>query len=344
MAQFGYEMSGPIKKKQNLLLRSMAITASTSRTIDQTFDLTVYTIRLVRSLSLFRPDSASPLVIGGTTITRNSTLLVDPEPGVPVVPNCATAISLRCIRTYNVNVGRTTPRSPLDPIGQNLIKLYPSQTDPGDPVTGLNNYTKKLVESGPGYQYDIRIDHNFNANNSMFGRYLWSDYNTLKGDPLNGRPQVYPDNPPLGEVFRRTSNLALSYRRVISPRIVNELTGGYGRFGFVHRAKQIRWPDVLPWDFNSPSELYINTPRTARWVTTPQVLDTEYRAARTCFASVSIAAYRHVDRQLGGINVTPSVTFSKPRVGFSRDDRQFRVRYGGGYKFDRRDESRQSDQ
>src|SRR5947199_5747780 len=77
------------------------------------------------------------------------------------------------------------------------------------------------------------IDHNFNANNSMFGRYLFSDYNTLKGDPLNGRPQVFPTGPAFGEVFRRTSNLALSYRRVISARVVNELTVGYGRFGFL---------------------------------------------------------------------------------------------------------------
>jgi hypothetical protein len=70
-------------------------------------------------------------------------------------------------------------------------------------------------------------------NNSMFARYLFSDYNTLQGDPLNARPQVFPDQPPLGEVFRRTSNLAVSYRRVFSPRVVNELTFGYARFGFL---------------------------------------------------------------------------------------------------------------
>jgi len=35
----------------------------------------------------------------------------------------------------------------------------------------------------------------------MFVRYFWSDYNSLKGDPLNGRPQGYRGNPPLGEVF-----------------------------------------------------------------------------------------------------------------------------------------------
>src|SRR6185295_3170880 len=85
--------------------------------IDQTFGFpTVYT-DLARQgvFRYFVPDPANPLVIGGTTITRNSTLLVDPSTGVPVVPNCATGTSLRCIRTYNVNAaGNNTAARPLD--------------------------------------------------------------------------------------------------------------------------------------------------------------------------------------------------------------------------------------
>jgi hypothetical protein len=126
----------------------------------------------------------------------------------------------------NTRAGRSTRPS-------RALKAYPSPTisPRGD---GLNTatYAWNPPTAVRGPAINIRIDHNFNANNSMFGRYLWSDYNTLQGDPLNGRPQVYPNNPPQGEVFRRTSNLALSYRRVISSRIVNELTAGYGRFGF----------------------------------------------------------------------------------------------------------------
>ena len=151
----------------------------------------------------------------------------------------------------------------------------------------------------------------------MFARYLWSDYNTLKGDPLNGRPQVYPGNPPQGEVFRRTSNLATGWRRVISPRVVNELTAGYGRFGFLFTQGEANpaWPDVPPYDFTSLSEPWLNTPRTARWVTTPQVLDnlSVVRGAHVFRGGINFRFYRHVDQrgQPGGINVTPSVTFSQ---------------------------------
>jgi hypothetical protein len=67
---------------------------------------------------------------------------------------------------------------------------------------------------------------------------------------------VYPDNPPLGEVFRRTSNLAIGWRRVISPRVVNEFTAGFGRFGFLFTQGEANpdWPDVPPFDFNNISE------------------------------------------------------------------------------------------
>src|SRR5260370_26715436 len=150
----------------------------------------------------------------------------------------------------------------------------------------------------------------------MFGRYLWSDYNTLKGDALNGRPQVFPGFPPEGEVFRRTSNLALSYRRVVSSRIVNELTAGYGRFGFLFTQGEAnpKWPDVPPFFFATVTTPYLNTPRTARWVTTPQVLDnlSILRGAHVFRGGINFRFYRHVDQrgQPGGINVTPSVTFS----------------------------------
>src|SRR4029078_11317339 len=68
------------------------------------------------------------------------------------------------------------------------------------------------------------------------------------------------------------------------------------------------------YDFNNLSEPYINTPRTARWVTTPQVLDnlSIVNGAHVFRGGLNFRFYRHVDQrgQPGGINVTPSVTFS----------------------------------
>jgi hypothetical protein len=323
MQQFGYEMGGPIRKNKTFFFGSYGYNrVDFTQPIDQTFGFpTVYTAEARAGIfRYFVPDSTNPLVIGGTTITRNSPLLVNPGTGALVVPLCATATSVRCVRTYDIKSGsNNTLGRPLDATVGSLLSPIPIPNNFSAVGDGLN--TASFVWNPPtavrGPAINARIDHNFNANNSMFGRYLFSDYNTLKGDPLNGRPQVFPTGPAFGEVFRRTSNLALSYRRVISSRIVNELTVGYGRFGFLFTQGEAnpKWPDVPPFSFATVTTPYLNTPRTARWVTTPQVLDnlSIVRGAHVFRGGINFRFYRHVDQrgQPGGINVTPSVGFSQ---------------------------------
>jgi hypothetical protein len=323
MEQFGYEMSGPIKKNKTFFFGSYGYNrVDFTQPIDQTFGFPIVLTPQARAgvFRYFVPDPASPLVIGGTTITRNSTLLVDPGTGALLVPLCATATSLRCVRSYDARAAaNNTAGRPIDATVASLLTAYPNPNNFASAGDGLNTATfawnPPTAVRGPAI--NIRVDHNFNANNSMFVRYLWSDYNTLKGDPLNARPQIYPDNPPLGEVFRRTSNLAISYRKVLSSRIVNELTMGYGRFGFLFTQGEANplWPDVPPFNLNLVDEPYINTPRTARWVTTPQILDnlSIVHGSHVFRGGVNFRFYRHVDQrgQPGGINVTPSVTFSQ---------------------------------
>ena len=330
MQQFGYEMSGPIKKNKTFFFGSYGYNrVDFTQPIDQTFGFpTVYTQQaLAGNFRYFFADPTCNATTGAgncfrlgsnnTIITRNNTLLVNPGTGAYAagVHDCVGA-ETNCIRTYNL-LGNN-PGKVFDSAVAGLLKAYPLPNNFAAAGDGLNTGT--FIWNPPtavrGPAINARVDHNFNANNSMFVRYLWSDYNTLKGDPLNGRPQVYPDNPPLGEVFRRTSNLAISYRKVLSSRIVNELTVGYGRFGFLFTQGEANpaWPDVPPWDFNNLSEPYINTPRTARWVTTPQLLDNVsiVHGAHVFRGGVNFRFYRHVDQrgQPGGINVTPAVTFA----------------------------------
>jgi hypothetical protein len=321
MFQPGFEIGGPIKKNKTFFFGSYQYNRiDFTQPIDQTFGTPAVLTATARSgiFRYFVPDPANPLVVGGTTITRNNPALVNPATGVPIVPNCSATITVRCIRSYDTRLAaNNTLGKTLDSVVAGILNPYPMPNSftSGDGLnTGGFLWNPPTAVRGPAYA--VRVDHNFNANNSMFVRYLFSDYNTLEGDPLNGRPQVFPNEPPLGEVFRRTSNLAVSYRRVFSPRVVNELTFGYGRFGFLFTQGEANpeWPDVPPYDFSNLSEGYINTPRTARWVTTPQLLDNVsfVHGSHVFRGGVNVRFYRHVDQrgQPGGINVTPSVTFS----------------------------------
>jgi hypothetical protein len=96
--------------------------------------------------------------------------------------------SQECVRAPFPN--NVIPPSLLDPIGQKLINLYPAPTGSGDPVTGLNNFTQKLVQINPGYQYDVRIDHNFSDTNRLTGRYSHSHGTNTVPDPFLA-PNLY---------------------------------------------------------------------------------------------------------------------------------------------------------
>src|SRR5436190_199793 len=105
MFQPGFEMGGPIKKNKTFFFGSYGYNRiDFTQPIDQTFGIPIVYTASARSgiFRYFVPDPANPLVINGTTITRNSTLLVDPGTGALNVPLCATATSLRCVRTYDI--------------------------------------------------------------------------------------------------------------------------------------------------------------------------------------------------------------------------------------------------
>src|SRR2546428_4403997 len=329
--QFGFEAGGRIRKGKTFFFGSwQGQNTKFAQPIDQTFGgiPRMYTPAALSGIfRYFVADPVNPLVLNGQTITRNSPLLVDPATGAyrPGVHDCASASELNCVMSFNM-FANDPLRIRADPKMLALFKTYPLPNSyiVGD---GLNTagYTWNPPTSNEGANYMARIDHSFNDRNTVFVRWLQADQNTRQGDPLNARPHVFPGFPPLGEVFRATRNLAISYRQTISSRVVNEFTAGFARFGFLLTQDEANpaFPDVLPFTSspggannafnNTVSFPYLKRPRTFRAVTTPQFLDnlSIVSGAHVFRTGANVRLYEHNDQrgQPGGTDVTPAVSF-----------------------------------
>ncbi|MEO8130699.1 MAG: TonB-dependent receptor, partial [Bryobacteraceae bacterium] len=131
--------------------------------------------------------------------------------------------------------GNIISRSCLDPVGLKLIALYPDPNIPSAVArlglakswTGAPNYQYQYSVPNDTYSYDVRIDHSFNQNNRIFGRY--SNFTVDRQDP------PWTSNPIAGNgnfatQYRiRGKSVALAWTDVLSASALNELRGGFNR-------------------------------------------------------------------------------------------------------------------
>jgi len=98
-----------------------------------------------------------------------------PDPSNPDTANAGiynpftcTPSGTSCIRTQFPN--NKIPANEINPIGQKLLNLYPHANilgaAPGDP-----NWRQVIVGTDPGWQFDVKIDHQITDNHKIAGRY-----------------------------------------------------------------------------------------------------------------------------------------------------------------------------
>jgi hypothetical protein len=87
--------------------------------------------------------------------------------------------------------GNMIPKSQMDPLTASLMNSFWDPNNPGDNITGVNNFKKGFIETYNYYNFSDRVDYNINDKWRVYGRV--GRYNTedISGDPTPNHSQLY---------------------------------------------------------------------------------------------------------------------------------------------------------
>jgi hypothetical protein len=127
----------------------------------------------------------------------------------------------------------TIPLDRFDPAAKAVLDRYPLPNvflANGNEATA-NNYSRTANETTNQDQFGLRLDHNLNSRQRIFGRYEY-----LRDDSLPSTP--FPDGSGsitagiIGNTLTRADSVALEHNWTLSGNQVNQLRFGYTRRGF----------------------------------------------------------------------------------------------------------------
>lgn len=166
-------------------------------------------------LPLFRTSAATPgsCTTPGTGTCTTTPLFVTDTNGSTVQARAGMIFRPADGRAY---VGNLLPSSDLDARSITLLSAYPN------PNVGTNQFTASPITGLKTRQETIRIDHNFNSNHRLFGRYTHDLNQTQEPGGLFANtllPNITTTDTRIpGQTF------AVSLTSVLSPTLVNEAT------------------------------------------------------------------------------------------------------------------------
>ncbi len=166
-------------------------------------------------LPLFRTSAATPAscTTPGVGTCTTTPLFVTDTNGSTVQARAGMIFRFADGRAY---VGNILPSSDFDPRALSLLTAYP------EPNSGTNLFTFSPINALKTRQETIRIDHNFNSNHRLFGRYTHDLNQTQEPGGLfanTNLPNVTTTDTRIpGQTF------ALSLTSILSPTFVNEVT------------------------------------------------------------------------------------------------------------------------
>lgn len=166
-------------------------------------------------LPLFRTSAATPgsCTTPGTGTCTTTPLFVTVTSGATVQARAGMVFRFSDGRAY---AGNLVPASDIDPRSLTLMSAYPL------PNSGVNTFTFSPINALKTRQETVRIDHNFNSNHRLFGRYTHDLNQTQEPGGLFANTNL----PNLTTTDTRIpgQTFAVSLTSVLSPSFVNEAT------------------------------------------------------------------------------------------------------------------------
>ena len=134
-------------------------------------------------------------------------------------------------RTRQPFQNNTIDTAAQNPIGRRLLALYPLPNLPGNVAAGrgvANNFVGVVVQQQDATRLDTRIDHTFNAKNTMFGRYsVFDSFTALP--PLFGETATGALPSRAGKGDARNQSVVLGDVHVFSGNKINEFRIAFNR-------------------------------------------------------------------------------------------------------------------
>jgi Carboxypeptidase regulatory-like domain len=169
-------------------------------------------VRFVQGLSFTGTEPTTQQLAGDFSQTRNAA-----GAAIQIYDPLSTAATPGGGFTRTAFPGNIIPADRIDPVARNILKYFPAPNTAGNPITGVNNFSRTDGNTVTKNTMSIRADHYFSERNRLFGRFSYDDTPFVRAAPY-GRND--PGSPGTGPQDFNRKNAVIEDDHTFSPSLL----------------------------------------------------------------------------------------------------------------------------